>query len=90
MAPKSKKTVDPVEEIEELASSENAADSNVTEEESADTVEPIPPFVENLMRLYPQYESIWVTPKGFVHPEGAPQYLVKDAKLYKNKYYNNK
>lgn len=42
------------------------------------------------MRLYPQYEKIWITPKGFVHPEGAPQYLLKGAKLLKNKFFNNK
>lgn len=43
-----------------------------------------------LMRLYPQYEKIWITPKGFVHPEGAPAYLLKGAKLFKNKFFNNK
>lgn len=41
-----------------------------------------------LMRLYPQYEKIWITPQGFVRPEGTPEYLLKGAKLYKNKFYN--
>lgn len=43
-----------------------------------------------LMRLYPQYERFWVTPKGFVHPYGAPSYLLKGAKLIKNEYFKNK
>lgn len=41
-----------------------------------------------LMRLYPQYEKIWITPDGFVHPYGAPDYLLAGAKLYTNTYYN--
>lgn len=41
-----------------------------------------------LMRLYPQYEEIWITPDGFVHPKGAAKYLIQGATLYKNKFYN--
>lgn len=48
----------------------------------------IPARVLELMRLYPHYEELWVTPRGFVHPVGTPQYLIKDATLYKNKFYN--
>lgn len=50
-------------------------------------IEKVSPHIEELMRLYSQYEEIWITPKGFVHPAGTPQYLIKDAKLYKNKYF---
>jgi thymidine kinase len=46
-----------------------------------------PSLVDKLMRLYPQYKKIWVTPNGFVHPEGVPEYLTKGATLYENKYY---
>lgn len=60
-----------------------------TEEQKAPEVE-IPANVEKLMQLYPQYEQIYVTKNGFVHPFGVPQYMVADATLYKNKYYNNK
>lgn len=49
----------------------------------------VPANVLELMRLYPQYEKIWVTPKGFVHPEKAPKYLLEGAILYSNKFYNN-
>ena len=48
----------------------------------------LPAKVVELMRLYPQYEEMWITPRGFVHPAGSPEYLVKDATLYKNKFYN--
>lgn len=44
--------------------------------------------VLELMRLYPNYEELWITPKGFVHPKGAPAYCTKGATLYKNKFYN--
>lgn len=54
--------------------------------EGAETVE-IPSNVEKLMKLYPHYESFYVTPAGFVHPVEAPKYLTKDATLYKNKYF---
>lgn len=48
----------------------------------------IPPRVAEVMRLYPQYEELWITSRGFVHPVGAPKYLLKDATLYKNKFFN--
>lgn len=47
----------------------------------------IPENVDKLMKLYPQYEEIYVTPQGFVHTKDATEYLLKDAVLYKNKYY---
>lgn len=59
------------------------------EEQKAPNAE-ITPQVEKLMQLYPQYEQIYITKNGFVHPFGAPQYLIADATLYKNKYYKNK
>lgn len=45
-------------------------------------------FETELMRMYPQYERLWITSKGFVHPEGVPSSLVKDAKLYTNIFFN--
>lgn len=59
------------------------------EEQKTPKVE-IPVNVEKLMQLYPQYEQFYVTKDGFVHPFGVPEYMVADATLYKNKYYNNK
>lgn len=47
----------------------------------------IPQKVDELLKLYPQYEKLWVTKNGFVHQEDAPKYLTHDAVLYKNKYY---
>lgn len=52
-----------------------------------ESVKAVPENVEKLMRLYPQYDEIYVTPNGFVHPKNAPKYVIKDAALYKNKYY---
>lgn len=47
----------------------------------------IPPKVDKLLKLYPQYKKLWVTQNGFVHQEDAPEYLTHDAVLYENKYY---
>lgn len=52
-------------------------------------VEKIPANVEKLMKLYSQYESFYVTKAGFVHTVEAPKYLIKDAILYKNKYFKS-
>lgn len=67
-----------VEEIEK--SEETPVKDNKSDEISPRDLE--------LMRLYPQYEEIWITPDGFVHPKGASTFLLNGAKLYKNKYYN--
>lgn len=71
---------------------ENTETQVKTEAEEQDTpeVKEIPANVEKLMQLYPQYEQIYVTKDGFVHPVGVPQYMVADATLYTNKYFNNK
>lgn len=75
--------IEEVEEAPETAKEEkSAAKSEPAEEISTRDAE--------LMRLYPQYEKIWITPKGSVHPEGTPEYLLKGAKLFKNKFFNNK
>lgn len=65
------------------------SDEAVKVEEHTDNIQPdIPEKILELMRLYPHYEKFWVTSKGFVHPDGVPQYLIKDATLYTNIYYN--
>ena len=68
------------------------------EVEENNTVKEIAPEVEEkieideesneaeLMRLYPQYKKLWISSRGFVYPEGTPEYLLKDAKLYTNVY----
>lgn len=43
---------------------------------------------KELMKLYPHYEKVWITPNGFVHPEDAPEYMRRGAKLLKNIFYN--
>lgn len=87
----SKKAEQSIKETEAIVPEETVSES-INEKQKAPEKEAkkeeIPADVENLMRLYPQYENIWITPKGFVHPEGVPEYLIKGAKLYKNKYYN--
>lgn len=79
----------PSNEIEEAPETKKPTKTKKASTES-EPVEEISSRDAELMRLYPQYEKIWITPKGFVHPEGAPQYLLKGAKLLKNKFFNNK
>ncbi len=90
-----------VEEVlDEQTNPEVEGNSKITEEplketeqkeesvKETETKKELPANVIEKMRLYPQYEELWITPHGFVHPVGVPQYLLKDAKLYKNEFYN--
>lgn len=61
-----------------------AAKAPVTKVVSTD----IPSGVDALLKLYPQYEEAYVTSDGFVHPGDSPEYIVKGATKYKNKYFN--
>lgn len=72
----------------EEAKTDKATVGNKVTIEAAEEAK-IPTNIEKLMKLYPQYESFYATPAGFVHPIEAPQYLTKDATLYKNKYYKS-
>lgn len=60
-----------------------------TEKEAKENIQEskVPDFVDNLLRLYPQYEEMWVTPSGSVHPKAVPEIYRKEATLYKNKYH---
>ncbi len=84
--------IQPSNEIEEIEETIKTKESKKTEKVSTENepVEEISSRDLMLMRLYPQYEKVWITPQGFVHPEGASQFLLKGAKLYKNKFFNNK
>lgn len=62
-------------------------EGTVADEEHEEEVK-TPSHVTELMRLYPQYSEFWVTPRGFLHPKGMPEHLLKDAVLYKNKFFN--
>lgn len=90
--PISEQETQPSNEIEEIKETPETNQSKPIEEATSksEPVEAISSREAELMRLYPQYEKIWITPQGFVHPEGAPQYLLKGAKLFKNKFFNNK
>lgn len=79
------------EDVQEGQATQDADASGQVQKEPSDNVESkeeIPPHVAKLMHLYPHYEEFWVTPRGFVHPAGVPRHLLKDAVLYKNKFYN--
>ena len=90
--PTSEQETQPTNEIEEIEEAPETKKPSKTKKTSTESkpIEEISSRDAELMRLYPQYEKIWITPKGFVHPEGAPQYLLKGAKLLKNKFFNNK
>ena len=77
-------------ELENPELEKETTEVEIPELEKETTEVEIPEHVEKLMKLYPQYEQLYVTPNGFVHPVGSPKYLVANATLYKNKFYNNK
>lgn len=74
---------------EEVKSNKVTVKSEKDTEVANKGVENIPANVDKLMKLYPQYESFYVTTTGFVHPTNAPEYLVNGAVLYKNKYFKS-
>lgn len=82
--------IEEVEETPEAPKEEKAPAKGKKTSSVSEPEEEISSRDAELMRLYPQYEKIWITPKGFVHPEGTPDYLLKGAKLFKNKFFNNK
>lgn len=104
MARKNTKTVDPkvnetLKEAPEnnaeiVGGDESTTDENTDVKENTDIKSEekaevkVPENVEELMRLYPQYEQFYVTPKGYLRPVGTPEYLLKGAVLYKNKFFN--
>lgn len=85
----SKKTKEAEEQKVPEMESNTVQESVIVEEHEVPETE-VSPEVDKLMQLYPQYEQIYITKDGFVHPFGAPQYLIADAILYTNKYFNNK
>lgn len=69
---------------------EKTQEADILQEESQNTAKQesnVSPEVEKLMKLYPYLEKLWITPEGFVHPEGVPEIFREGATLYENKYY---
>lgn len=89
-AEKTVETENLTEESKAMEETQEPIAESTVETENVEIEEVLPKQVLESMRLYPQYKKIWITSKGFVHPEGAPKYLLKDAKLYNNKFYNEK
>lgn len=72
----------------QLAKNTAVADDIQDVENSKESRKDVAENILALMKLYPQYKEFYVTPKGFVHPTGVPEYLCKGATLYKNKFFN--
>lgn len=81
-------TVEDVQEKKVVQEGNTSEQMPGASSDNAEDKEEIPPHVVKLMQLYSHYKEIWVTSRGFVHPVGVPKYLLKDAVLYKNKFYN--
>lgn len=47
----------------------------------------IPPHIEKILKLYPQYESLYIDNRGGVFTVETNQNIRKEAILYKNKNY---
>ena len=89
MAKTSNKVAPEVDETVKVEDTEvvETQQEEVKEKKSSKEKE-IPANILALMKLYSHYEEFYVTPNGFVHPAGVPEYLCKGATLYKNKFFN--
>lgn len=90
MARPSKKNEITEEQIPAMVGEDTPQNSEAATASDEKSEEQIPTMADRLMRLYPHYKELWITEKGFVHPIGVPEYLLKNAKRYKNKYFTNK
>ena len=80
----------PVEEqpVEDGAGENTSEDEEEAPKSAGKTKVEIPEFIDRILSMNPQYKRMYVSRKGFVYPEGTPEYQRKDAVLYENKYYN--
>ena len=76
------------DETEEVTETPKTSKTRKTESPKTQKAEEPTAQEKELMRLYPQYEKMWITPNGFVHPEDAPEYMRRGAKLLNNVFYN--
>jgi len=86
MARTSEKTAPVVDETTKVESMESVEQKAPETKSEVKKEKEIPANVLALMKLYPHYKEFYVTPNGFVHPAGVPEYLRKGATLYKNKF----
>ena len=73
---------------EEVQQTEQETDQEAEKEEAQETeTYKEGSRVDQLLRLYPKYKRAYVSKKGFVYPEGTPEWQRGDAVLYENKYF---
>lgn len=95
-----KKTVEQTEQqtevIEEVKETKVEETAQETEQETETTEETkttkkkpeIPESVDKVLKLYPQYQKLYVDGRGFTFTPETPKAMRGDAVLYENKYYN--
>ena len=66
---------------------EQTTKADVADKKVIAEADDVPENVLNLMCLYPQYERVYVSTKGFVYTENTPEAMRGDAILYVNKFY---
>ena len=79
----------PQEEVQQTEQETEQETGQETEKEEAQKTESYKEGsrVDQLLRLYPKYKRAYVSKKGFVYPEGTPEWQRGDAVLYENKYF---
>ena len=79
----------PQEEVQQTEQETEQETGQETEKEEAQETETYKEGsrVDQLLRLYPKYKRAYVSKKGFVYPEGTPEWQRGDAVLYENKYF---
>lgn len=69
------------QEIDETSETQTTTPKGKTEEE-------VPQYVDEILKLYSEYEELYVSAKGGVYTVNTPEHIRKNAVLYKNKYFN--
>lgn len=76
----------------EVSSDDNQSSQEKTQEPGTDNVAPaeqeVPEYVDKILKMYADYEELYVSNKGGVFTVGTPEHIRGNAVLYKNKYFH--
>lgn len=88
--PKEEQNLAPVEEQAQVPVEEQTIEEvkNVVSEETVKEKE-IPEFVRRILKIYSNYDELYIDAKGGVYTKGTQPSAVGSAILYKNPYFNS-
>ena len=84
---KQESNLNPEEETKTGENKDEIPTDTPAKENPDETANEVDEIVDKVLRLYPQYESLYINSNGFVFTEGTSKAMRGNAKLYKNKYF---